>query len=164
LIFKKIEDSLSRSKWPDKYMVGDFEYSLNVLYKRELKDYYCAVGYRIFEVSSKGDIYPCQRFLGNKEWKMGNVKEKKLDKEIVKRYFDLNVQSSSECKNCWLRYICGGGCPHSNWITTGSINSPDSSSCSYQNVLYEFLIPLFGKYKELITKHFEDKAKSLKGE
>jgi uncharacterized protein len=162
-VFKNIEESIAKKEWPKEYMPGDFEMSLRSLYRRNLRNYCCGAGQTIIQVATNGDIYPCQRFVGIEKWKEGNVKEKILKENIIKSFFELNVDDTErKCKDCWLRYLCGGSCPNSNYIVNGSLKKPDYSTCAYKNLLYEFLIPLYAKYSDFINEHLNEKEKRLK--
>ena len=61
-----------------------------------------------------GDIYACIYLVGMKKYKLGNIfSDESYPKEsVVTMMMDvINIDNSPECKDCRLRYICGGGCP-----------------------------------------------------
>ncbi len=154
-IFLEMEKSFKRSEWPEKFIPDVFKSYLNILYKRELKEYFCGVGHTFVEISTKGDIYPCQRFVGNKEWKIGNINNGFLKIKKLKDLSRLNVNISPICNTCWLRYICGGGCSYNNWFINGKVDHPDPLHCAYMNVLFDNLIPLYARYKDFIIPFME---------
>lgn len=68
-------------------------------------------------VTHEGDVYPCIYFIGQPDFCMGNVLSdpNPLKQENCIHFFEkynliLNVDNIEECKECTIRYICGGGC------------------------------------------------------
>lgn len=39
------------------------------------------------------------------------------------------VVESAECRECWLKYDCGGGCTYGNIASTGRPFQPDPAYC-----------------------------------
>lgn len=68
-------------------------------------------------VTHEGDVYPCIYFIGQPDFCMGNVLTTKnpLSQDNCIVFYNrfnsvLNVDNIEECKDCAIRYICGGGC------------------------------------------------------
>ena len=59
-------------------------------------------------VDENGDYYPCQNMLPMNVW-IGNV-EIGVDKELAEGYRSQFIDDLWECRKCWARYLCGGGC------------------------------------------------------
>lgn len=69
----------------------------------------CGIG--SLTISPNGDVSACN--MPSKLGIIGNIKDESLDKYIEegKRIFKKSaIENISECSNCHLRYICGGGC------------------------------------------------------
>ncbi len=49
-----------------------------------------------------------------------------------------DVDDRAKCRDCSVRYFCGGGCPYRNLLTTGDINIPDPWLCAVKKVLIPF--------------------------
>lgn len=83
-----------------------------------------------FSVAPDGSVYPCH-VLHHREFYMGNaLKEQNLRATIerspvAQRFRALDVDARSGCKDCPVRYFCGGGCFASSWATWGEINKRD---------------------------------------
>jgi uncharacterized protein len=92
----------------------------------------CSCGNEYVAVTPLGDIYPCHQFVGNEEWKMGNVMDGSLDENVKKRFAGINVYSKPECKSCWAKFYCSGGCNANNWQYTGDIFKPHKISCELE--------------------------------
>ena len=71
----------------------------------------CAAGRGYMAVDVNGSIYLCHRLVGNEEFRIGNVVQDTFDtglSAILEK--DMNVENRKNCKNCWARHLCGGGC------------------------------------------------------
>jgi len=47
----------------------------------------------------------------------------------------ITVEQMSGCSDCFAKYLCGGGCPHRNWTSTGSAATPDPWSCATRKLI-----------------------------
>jgi len=84
-----------------------------------------------------GDIYPCGRFDGEKEFWMGNINttglEKALNSEVQKKLFQRTLESLEECSACDYRKICNAGCMHNAYIE-GDIMGKDNYCGAYKKI------------------------------
>jgi len=92
----------------------------------------CGAGCEYLAVSPEGDIYPCHQFVGNKDYLLGTLDEGLKRKDIMEQFACNNVLSKDECKNCWARYLCSGGCSASAYKFNGSISKPYKISCELE--------------------------------
>jgi len=90
--------------------------------------YRCRAGKNMVSVAANGDIYPCDSFVGNTEFRLGNVKTG-WHKNKRKLFFDLHVAKKKICNTCWARYLCGGGCYYSAYLCNGRLDKPDPVNC-----------------------------------
>ncbi|MEM3318655.1 MAG: radical SAM protein [Thermoplasmatales archaeon] len=95
------------------------------------KLYYCGTGKWMRAVDPKGNLYPCQRFVGLEEYRLGNVWEGDTNRELLNEFHNLHIYSIPVCSSCWIRHLCGGGCPHVNLMVNGSLRSPDQQICRW---------------------------------
>ena len=82
-------------------------------------------------IDTNGDLYPCEHWVGNKDFCFGNI-ENGLISEIKKSNYFSNreVQLKKEdCKNCEIWEMCYGGCPWNGYTLFGNPNRKDSSIC-----------------------------------
>lgn len=100
----------------------------------------CGAGSEYIAVTPEGDIYPCHQFVGMSEWKMGNVLERKIDKDTMSSFADANLLNKEACKNCWAKYYCSGGCNANNQMYAGDINTPHKLSCEMEKKRLECAI------------------------
>ena len=102
----------------------------------------CGAGCEYVAVTPEGDIYPCHQFVGNPDYKMGNVHDNTFDMTLARRFAGLNVYTREECKECWARFYCSGGCSASNLLVNGDIKKPNAVGCAMQRKRLECAIAL----------------------
>ncbi len=67
-------------------------------------------------VTPTGDIYPCHMLIGYNDFMLGNVNEHTF------KEFSVNPSTETDCHDCWLRYLCAGGCYAVGFLVNGDIN------------------------------------------
>lgn len=102
----------------------------------------CGAGCEYVAVTPEGDIYPCHQFVGKQDYKMGNVHEDTFDMTLARRFAGLNVYTREECKECWARFYCSGGCSASNLLVNGDIKKANAVGCAMQRKRLECAIAL----------------------
>ena len=89
----------------------------------------CGVGRGVNIVDVDGNIYPCHRYPGMDKYIIGNVYTG-IDREKISAYYDDIMNSMlKNCKDCWMRYKCGGPCPWQVSAEEGHICPSDKLSC-----------------------------------
>lgn len=92
----------------------------------------CSCGNEYVAITPSGEIYPCHQFVGQEEWKMGNVLDGTLNLEMKDNFSLTNVYSKPECKNCWAKFYCSGGCNANNWQYEKDVHTPHKISCALE--------------------------------
>ena len=110
----------------------------------------CGSGTEYMAVTPWGDLYPCHQFVGDEKFKLGNIWDGVTNTEIQSQFANCNVYAHPECKDCWARLYCSGGCAANAYHSTGSITG-----------VYEYGCTLFRKRMECaimlaIAKALED--------
>ncbi len=111
------------------------------LISSDKRHYYCGVGRGMVAITTAGDIYPCHRFAGQEDMKLGNIDSYKVGG--INDYHRAIVDNLPECKRCWARYACGGGCFYESKAARGDVHLPDRSFCQEIKTLVEMAIPLY---------------------
>lgn len=88
------------------------------------RQYYCGAGRGLVCVSNDGDLYPCHRFLGKKDYVIGTV-DSGIDAAKRRPFTELRVDARPGCRDCWARYFCGGGCWSHAVAAHGTLEHPD---------------------------------------
>jgi uncharacterized protein len=109
----------------------------------------CGAGCEYLVVTPGGDIYPCHQFIGENGFYMGNVNNGRIDRTIVDR-FRQNRLKDKQCRFCWARYFCGGGCHAAALHANGDMSKPDIVACTMQQKRIENAI-----YLDLIKNNIE---------
>lgn len=102
----------------------------------------CNVGETIY-IKANGDIFPCF-LLRFPEFKVGNIKENDLadmyKTDMIQKLLGITVRDIDGCKDCYIRYYCGGGCRAHAYRCNGSVYTPDSFDCERTRVTVERIL------------------------
>jgi len=86
--------------------------ALRELHAGTHRPYPCGAGAGYFGVSADGDLYACHRFVDDSRASMGSLDEAidigRQNAWLAQRH----VHRQEPCRQCWARYLCGGGCHH----------------------------------------------------
>ncbi len=109
----------------------------------------CGSGTEYMAVTPWGDLYPCHQFVGDEKFKLGNIFDGVTNTERVAEFKSCNAYSRPECRDCWAKLYCSGGCAANAYHATGSIKG-----------IYEYGCDLFKKRMECaialeVAKEFE---------
>ena len=102
----------------------------------------CGAGCEYVAVTPDGDIYPCHQFVGNEDYRLGNVWDGSFDMGLSRQFADLNIYSRPACQGCWAKFYCSGGCSASNLNTNGDIKIPNEFGCDMQRKRLECAIAI----------------------
>ena len=97
----------------------------------------CGSGTEYMAVTPWGDLYPCHQFVGDEKFRLGDVWTGVTNTEIQGEFAACNVYAHEECKDCWARLYCSGGCAANAYHSTGSVTG-----------VYEYGCKLFKKRME----------------
>jgi len=89
----------------------EFEDQLRNLEELSRRDV-CGAGRGILSVSSDGYVYPCNMFLGMREFNAGNVREHGLkdiwkNSKILEVLRHVSILDIEGCRDCEMKFICG---------------------------------------------------------
>ena len=100
----------------------------------------CGCGNEYVAVTPQGDIYPCHQFVGHDEYKMGNLNDGTFNNDMKLMFAKANVYSKENCKNCWAKFYCSGGCNANNFQYEGDILKSHKTSCELEKKRLECAI------------------------
>lgn len=89
----------------------------------------CGSGTEYMAVTPWGDLYPCHQFVGDEKFKLGNVFTGVDNTEIQNEFMACNVYSRPECRDCWAKLYCSGGCAANAYHSTGSVTGIYKYGC-----------------------------------
>ena len=102
----------------------------------------CGSGTEYLAVAPNGDLYPCHQFVGMPDFLLGNVKTGVENTAVSDKFKKCNVYSKEECRNCFAKYYCSGGCAANAYNYTGDINGVYDIGCTLQRKRVECAIML----------------------
>lgn len=89
----------------------------------------CGSGTEYMAVTPWGDLYPCHQFVGEEQFKLGDIWTGVTNHEIQDQFAACNVYAREECKTCWARLYCSGGCAANAYHATGRITGTYQYGC-----------------------------------
>lgn len=102
----------------------------------------CGAGNEYMAVTPQGDLYPCHQFVGEKEFKLGDVFNGVENIELREKFKSTNVFTKDDCKNCWARFYCSGGCHANAWYNNKDINKVYKLGCEMEKKRIECAISI----------------------
>lgn len=108
----------------------------------------CGSGTEYLAVTPWGDLYPCHQFVGEEKFYLGNVNEGVVNTEMRDTFKLCNVYAKQECRNCFAKFYCSGGCAANAYHCHGDINQPYEIGCELQRKRVECAIMLQAAYAE----------------
>ena len=100
----------------------------------------CGSGTEYLAVTPWGDFYPCHQFVGEEQFCLGNVDEGIVNTELRDRFKMCNVYAKEECRKCFARFYCSGGCAANAWHSHHDIQKPYEIGCKLQRKRIECAI------------------------
>ena len=89
----------------------------------------CGSGTEYMAVTPWGDLYPCHQFVGDEKYKLGDIWTGVTNTSVQDEFRSCNAYCREECRDCWARLYCSGGCAANAYHATGSINGVYSYGC-----------------------------------
>ena len=102
----------------------------------------CGVGTEYLAVTPNGELYPCHQFVGDEKFLLGNIWDGITNKQVLEQFENCNVYSHKECKDCFAKLYCSGGCAANAYHTTGSVNGIYEFGCELHRKRIECAIML----------------------
>ncbi|MBR2259167.1 MAG: thioether cross-link-forming SCIFF peptide maturase [Blautia sp.] len=100
----------------------------------------CGSGTEYLAVTPWGDFYPCHQFVGEERFLMGNVYEGIRKPEVAAEFAACNVYTKPDCKDCFARFYCSGGCAANAYHFSGDIKGSYEIGCELQRKRVECAI------------------------
>ena len=90
----------------------------------------CGSGTEYMAVTPWGDLYPCHQFVGDEKFCLGNIWDGVSNTAIQNEFMACNVYARPECRDCWAKLYCSGGCAANAYHATGAITGIYSYGCT----------------------------------
>ena len=89
----------------------------------------CGSGTEYMAVTPWGDLYPCHQFVGEDAFKLGDIWHGVTNTDAQEQFAACNVYAKPECRDCWARLYCSGGCAANAFHATGSVTGVYETGC-----------------------------------
>ena len=89
----------------------------------------CGSGTEYMAVTPWGELFPCHQFVGDAKYSLGNIWDGIKNTEVQDEFRSCNAYAREECKDCWARLYCSGGCAANSYHATGSIGGVYEYGC-----------------------------------
>lgn len=105
--------------------------TLAEIHQGHAKAYPCGAGIGLMGVATDGELALCHRFAGSEAHALGTVQEG-VDRARQRAFLEAHhVDGKTECRTCWARPICAGGCYHEAHTRYGSTSRPNLHYCEW---------------------------------
>ena len=89
----------------------------------------CGSGTEYMAVTPWGDLYPCHQFVGEERFRLGDIWNGVTNPEVQNEFASCNVYAHPECRDCWAKMYCSGGCAANAYHATGNILGVYEAGC-----------------------------------
>ena len=89
----------------------------------------CGSGTEYMAVTPWGDLYPCHQFVGEEAFKLGDIWNGVTNTEKQNEFACCNVYARPECRDCWAKLYCSGGCAANAYHSTGTVTGVYQYGC-----------------------------------
>ena len=100
----------------------------------------CGAGTEYVAVTPEGDIYPCHQFVGDPDFRLGNVAEDSFENRLYEDFNKAHIYNKEECRSCWARFYCSGGCHANAYNMNGTLAEPYEMGCKMEKKRLECAI------------------------
>lgn len=112
----------------------------------------CGSGTEYMAVTPWGELFPCHQFVGDAAYSLGDIWKGVTHPEVQDKFRKCNAYARPDCKDCWAKLYCSGGCAANAYHATGDITG-----------IYEYGCELFRKRIECaimiqVAKQMQDNA------
>ncbi|MFH1220479.1 MAG: radical SAM protein [Candidatus Eisenbacteria bacterium] len=99
----------------------------------------CGAGRNVIHITYKGDVVPCSLFTEDK-FVQGNIRRDPIAKiwrtsEMLAFFRDTRVDDIPKCRDCAVKYVCGGGCRAEAYLLHGDLLA-ECCDCEDLKVFY----------------------------
>ncbi len=111
----------------------------------------CDFGDKTIVIAPSGNIYPCDRVVGNDDdtnIQMGNI-DTGFDLKQRKRIVSESGNSNEECNSCAYQSRCVNWCGCVNYLTTGEIGKADGLICVHEKITIDIADEIIASVKNI---------------
>ena len=122
--------------------------TIEELHKGASKALPCGAGLGLMGVATNGDVALCHRFAGSDDHKLGTVRDG-VDGAAQEAFLDAHhIDRKTDCRTCWARPLCAGGCYHEAHTRYGTTEAPNLHYCEWIRGWTETCLEIYGEIAE----------------
>lgn len=152
---KKIADyffaCIAEKKYDIALKIRNINDIVNRIHVGGIRNSHCGAGNSMLAVDIHGELYPCHRFVSNKETQIGTLNQGIKEEKTEQLKFSLN---ESQCHDCWAIVLCGGGCPYENYQENKVIEVPGVALCHVMREVYDYILRKYLSMPEAQREEF----------
>jgi uncharacterized protein len=81
-------------------------------------------------VTPWGELFPCHQFVNDPAFSLGNVADGVLYPQRQDGFRACTVLENPDCKDCWAKLFCAGGCAANSFHATGRVDGTYAYGCT----------------------------------
>lgn len=89
----------------------------------------CGSGTEYLAVTPWGELFPCHQFVSDPNYSLGDIWKGVTNTEVQNKFKMCNAYAREECKDCWAKLYCSGGCAANAYHATGSVTGVYEYGC-----------------------------------
>lgn len=89
----------------------------------------CGSGTEYMAVTPWGELFPCHQFVGDPKYSLGNIFDGVTNHEVQNEFKLCNAYARPDCRDCWAKLYCSGGCAANSYHATGSVTGVYKYGC-----------------------------------
>lgn len=120
----------------------------------------CGVGRNTNVVDTKGNIFPCHRYVGMDAYCIGNIWSGLDKRKTMDYYNECNSTAMTKCGICWLQSKCSGGCPWERSHPAEGLQVPDEAECRLRRSGVERSLWLYNEIQERFPSTFQSMVRA----
>jgi len=90
----------------------------------------CGSGTEYLAVTPWGELFPCHQFVNDPDYSMGSVWDGVTNPALGEKFHRCSVAANPDCRDCWARLYCAGGCAANAYHASGDINGTYEYGCA----------------------------------
>jgi uncharacterized protein len=95
------------------------------------KSHPCGAALGLVGVGPSGDIAPCHRFVDSDTHALGHI-SRGIDRAKQRDFLSRgHISAKYDCRSCWARPLCAGGCHHEAFVRYGDTGHPNLHYCGW---------------------------------
>ena len=119
--------------------------TLQELHHGVSKAYPCGAGLGLLGVSPAGDLGLCHRFVDSPAGAIGHI-ESGVDRAKQTEHLTRgHIDNKHDCRTCWARPVCSGGCYHEAYVRYGDMSRPNLHYCDWIRGWTDVCLRVYGE-------------------